>query len=140
MSSPADLLNLERRLAALEERVGETLREPSVAAIAFDAAALTRLSVREILRTVNPRGRISRARFAVSWVARRATEASYPQIAALLSLRNHTSILYHEKQAEILRATDAHFKLLTDQLLKDARDRQDAFIARLGGIPEAADG
>ena len=57
------------------------------------------------------------ARFAIMWVARKATPYSYPQIGRALGGFDHTSILHGVRRAEVLRETDPTFRRLSDELL-----------------------
>ena len=63
--------------------------------------------------------RFVRGRFAVCWLARRATSASFPIIGAALGGRDHTSAINAIGRAEEFRQRDPAFRMLTDRLLAE---------------------
>lgn len=72
-------------------------------------------------------GYIVRARQAACWALRRAPlrygpqgeahRRSFPRIGALLGGKDHSSIIYHTRQAEARRASDPEWRALLDALL-----------------------
>lgn len=50
------------------------------------------------------------ARFAAMYVMRRATDKSYPEIGRLLGNRDHGTIIYGERRAEFLMASNEAFR------------------------------
>lgn len=102
---------------------------PQLQAIVNEAAQLTG----ETADTIIGHSRIApltRARFAVIWAARRATDYSYPQISRALR-RDHTSIVYGYHAAERLRGGNADFRALCDVLHVHAVERREAALAEI---------
>ena len=63
------------------------------------------------------RRRCARARHAVWWALYNSTSLSLPNLGKSFG-RDHTTVLYGVKQAEILRETDSDFRAKTDLLLQ----------------------
>lgn len=59
-----------------------------------------------------------RARFAIMWVARRATGLSTVTIGRRLGDRDHTTVINGLRSADRLRASHSEFRALTDALLE----------------------
>lgn len=69
------------------------------------------------------RGRhVSRARFAISWLARRVTQKTLPIIGEVLGGRDHSTIVHAVRRADELRAQDPAFRALTDRLISEFAD------------------
>lgn len=69
--------------------------------------------------------RLFRARAAISWLARRLTPASLPQIGAHLGGRDHSSVLRACRRAADMRNRDPAFARLTNRILTHFRDLQE---------------
>jgi len=57
----------------------------------------------------------TRERYAVVWVARKFTRASFPQIGRAMAM-DHSSIIRAYNRAKLIRRTDRGFRALTDEL------------------------
>ena len=132
MIAPLDLADVERRLSDVEAVLAgltpnevSLLRWQEVASIIAIAYDLTGVSPREILGAWRE-PRIIRVRAAVAWVARQVTGYSLPRIGDALGQRHHTTIINLIRKADILRAGDCHFRVLTDQLRQRAEERRDS--------------
>lgn len=66
-----------------------------------------------------------RARAAISWLARRLTPASLPQIGGHLGGRDHSTVLAACRRAADMRERDPAFARLTNRILTHFRDLQE---------------
>lgn len=69
--------------------------------------------------------RLFRARAAISWLARRLTPASLPQIGGHLGGRDHSTVLAACRRAADMRERDPAFARLTNRILTHFRDLQE---------------
>lgn len=102
-----------------------TIPTQRVRAIVEDASALLEVPVNDILSR-RKRVDIVQARFAVIWVARNTTDLSFPQIAAALNGRDHSTIMHALARAEQMRAADDDFRAVTNRLRRRAEERNPA--------------
>jgi chromosomal replication initiator protein len=129
MSSPADLIAIEKRVERLETLVagGTTAQrllaaEPPVAAIVADISFHTGIPSHEIVSERRYRA-VFRARAAAIWVALRVTDYSLARLGRCLGGRDHGSMLNARDRAGELRARDPAFRRLTDRALAEAKAR-----------------
>lgn len=89
------------------------------------AAVAVEMRLRPIDITGERRSRpIVYGRYAVTWIARKTTRKSYPQIARAMGGRDHSTILNQLRRAEALREVDPAFRRLTDRLAAEFSGEQ----------------
>jgi chromosomal replication initiation ATPase DnaA len=121
----ARILDIEARLAGLTPIERSLLTKPTIAAIVADASTILGYPAADILA----RGRVKElgdARRAVAWAARHGTRYPLARIGEALGDRDHTTIRALVACADRRRREDGPFKLLSDLLLNNARDRRSA--------------
>ncbi len=111
-------------LAFLPGRATQSARLVSVAAIIAEVGYQMGLRRADIIGPVRT-APLTRARFAVAWLAREVTPASWHIIAHALGGRHHSTISSARRRGDALRQTDPAFRRLTDRLREHFRDLQE---------------
>jgi chromosomal replication initiator protein len=124
--------NLERRLSALETKLGsmqpeeaQRLRETRFAAILKDVAEAFDLQLKDLTGSDRTHS-VAAARGLVCWIARQTTDLTFSVLGRLLGGRDHTTVRKGVSRAAQLRDADREFRDLSDRLLAAARERRRA--------------
>jgi chromosomal replication initiator protein len=132
--TPATAQRLAARLDRVEQLLGidptvpvltaDELRGPRVGAIMKVVAYEMGVRATAICGP-NRSVPLTRARFAICWLARHLTPMSYAQIGIVLGGRDHTTIIHAEQRGAGLRVTDPAFRMLTDRLVLHFQPKED---------------
>lgn len=74
------------------------------------------------IRSTKRQANISKARHIAIYIVREITQMSYEEIGKEFSDRDHSTITYSLKQAEVMLKEDLHQKEIADDIIKNIRD------------------
>lgn len=117
-ADPATLADIRRALDAPEVKIVHLWQKPGITVSEIVEQVAFEMGLKTIDVLGHHRHRpLVRARAAICWLARRLTRRSIADIGRSLWYVDHTTVLHHLKQSELLRDEDAAFRALTDKVL-----------------------